>query len=642
MDALSGGNLSIIGSKSENLIKADVLNMASKKYKTSINSSLTQYCQSLRMQYKPNRYVLFVQIPQFIFKSFNPEIAKKRGYYAFPPTGLQHLYESLKNRNLDLRILDLNFLFLEKISRDATFKQTQWIEIFKEHLESYNPFIIGVSCMYDSGIQSLLQILEFLKRRNSSVVITGGVISTYEWKKLLSQDLCHFIIKGEGENKINYLFDQLTEEDMNFASTPSICYKFRGSYFETEGEQNRVIVNTDLIDSYSQVRIEEYYKYGSLNPFSRIAGIFDSPFAVIQMNRGCRGWCTFCSVRDFMGSGVRKRPLDKVLREMEFLINERGVRHFEWLDDDLIYFKEDFQLLLETIIERKWNITWSANNGMIATSIDEKFMQLIRDSGCIGFKIGIETGNPEMLSKVRKPASLDTFRRVSKIFNRYPEVFVGGNFMLGFPQEKFYQMMDSFHFYLELNLDWAAFTICQAIRGATAFSDFEDYFDTQISSGGENTKNFIPVRESPDGQLSTKSNVLKCLDVFKIDPNSIPDEEQIKEIWFTFNLVGNFVNNKNLKPGGRVEKFIPWVEMAQVAYPTNPYMSLFLALAYVIKGDKDKAEDYYNKAVLYNKTDYWRERFASFGLDRVLDNFPENKSAVFETIENLRNHTSVF
>ena len=69
------------------------------------------------------------------------------------------------------------------------------------------------------------------------------------------------------------------------------------------------------------------------------------------------------------------------------------------------------------------------------------------------------------------------------------------------------------------------------------------------------------------------------------------------------------INNKNLQPDGRVEKFISWVEMAQAAYPTNPYMSLFLSLAYIIDGNRDQADAHYQKAVTHHQTDYWLDRF---------------------------------
>ncbi len=596
--------------------------------------ALTEYCHSLKLEYKLNKRVLFVQIPQLIFESFNPEVAKKKGYYIFPPVGLQYLYEAVKKRDLDIRILDLNFMLLKKVFEED-FDHRQWIDILKDCLDSFEPAIVGVSCMYDLGIRPLMEVLKFLRKINRAIVVTGGVIPTYEWKTLLQQDLCHFIIKREGEQRINFLFDCLTDENLNYGPRPGVCFKYEGFCYETDGSSQEVNFDTDLIDSYSLVNIREYHKYGSLNPFSRIAGLRNSPFAAIQMNRGCRAVCTFCSVRDFIGNGVRNRPVEKVLSEMDFLINKFGVKHFEWLDDDLLFYKKEFQELLRKIIDRKWKISWSANNGLIASSLDEETMRLIRDSGCIGFKIGIETGNAEKLKEIKKPATLDIFRKTAKISSHYPEVFIGGNFMLGFPHEKFYQMMDSFKLSLELNLDWSAFTMCQAIRGATAFSEFDSHFINQIKSEGENVKNFIPTRESSQGQLLVKEQVLKGLDIFKLDPNYEPDADQIKEIWFTFNLLGNYINNKNLKPAGRPEKFISWVEMAQVAYPANGYMNLFLALAYLLNGQIDKSKDYHQKAIHLFENDYWRQRFIAFGLHQLLHNFPRIREEVFKSLTDL-------
>ena len=609
----------------------------------SCHKTLNTYCQSLRRQYQHNQKVLLVQIPQLLLQSFNREVARQRGYYAFPPTGLQYLYESIKHRDLDVRILDLNFLLLMRIAQDDSFDHMQWLTILEDFLNVFEPGIVGVSCMYDSGIEPLIQTLQFLKQRDRSIVIAGGVIASYEWENLLSRDLCHFAVQGEGENKLNYLFDCLTDENLSAAPTGGICYKHQDACHITEvADEPPVNLDTNLIDSYSLIDVEKYHQYGSLNPFSRMAGVCESAYAAIGRNRGCRAACTFCSVGDFLGKAVRSRPLERVLEEMEHLIEGRHIKHFEWLDDDLLYNKDDFQFLLERIIERDWPITWSANNGLIATSIDDQLMRLIKDSGCIGFKIGIETGNPEMLKKIKKPATLDTFRKVACIVKNYPEVFVGGNFMLGFPGEKFHQMTDSYRFCLELDLDWSAFTLCQAIRGASAFSDFEDYFSSQMAEDGADTRNFIPTRESPRGQLGGNDSLARNLDVFALDPDCVPDEKQTREIWFTFNLLGNFIYNKNLRPGGPADKFIGWVEMAQLAYPTNPYMSLFLALAYSLKGRQDKAADYCDKATkLYDRSDYWRERFDCFGLAAVLRHFPTDSDEVIQTMEGLRDHCSV-
>lgn len=586
-----------------------------------------------------NNRVILVQIPQFIFKSFNQETARKRGYYAFPPTGLQYLFESIDGRGLETKILDLNFLVLKKVVEE-NFNHENWLDILKESLNEFDPSIVGISCMYDSGIQAFVEALEFLKKEGKYIILAGGVIPTYEAEKLVKKGLCHFSVKHEGERRINFLFDKLTDQDKGFPEIPGICFQYKEKYYETSGEDIRPDIDTNLINSYSNCHVEDYFKYGSLNPFSRISGIYNTPFAAVQFGRGCRGACTFCSVRDFIGKKIHRRSVKKVIEEMEFLILNRGVKHFEWLDDDLLFFKKDFQQILEAVVNNKWNITWSANNGLIAVSLDEKLMKLMRDSGCIGFKIGIETGNPDMLKRIRKPGTLDAFRRVSKIFDKYPEIFVGGNFMIGFPEESFKQMLDSFRFFMELRLDWGAFTTCQAIRGATAFSEFEDRFSSQMDSGGDDVHNFIPTRESARGQLSTGTSVVKGLEVFSIAPESLPDEQQVKEIWFTFNLVGNFINNKNLGPEGKIEKFISWVEMAQVPYPTNPYMSFFLGIAYTIKEDKPRAKEYFGRAVKFGNSEYWRNRLDAFGLGNVIESLPQTRAEAFRSLELLKKYVN--
>jgi hypothetical protein len=404
--------------------------------------------------------------------------------------------------------------------------------------------------------------------------------------------------------------------------------------YESHGKPDVVIPGGDLVDSYRLIHIEDYSRYGSLNPYSRMAS--NSAFAAIQLNRGCRAKCTFCAVRDFMGRGVRSRTVDDVITEMEYLITRHGIKHFEWLDDDLLIHKSQLQKILQAVVDRNWKITWAANNGLLAISLDDDLLRLMRDSGCIGFKIGIETGNAEVLKSVRKPGTLDTFRRASKLLGRYPEIFVGGNYIVGFPGETFGQMMDTFRFQLEMKLDWSAFTMCQVIRGASAFNDFADYFTDQMAADGRKTQNFIPTRENTENKVDSTQSVRKGPRIFEISPEEIPPEDQVKEIWFTFNLVGNYLLNKNLAPGGNPEKFIRWVEMAQIAYPNNAYMSLFLGLAHQLLGNKVIADSYRLRADGQLTDAYWQARLQEFGLLNTSKDFPVTCYETENVLEKLR------
>ena len=54
----------------------------------------------------------------------------------------------------------------------------------------------------------------------------------------------------------------------------------------------------------------------------------------------------------------------------------------EFLDDDLLRYKNEICELLQGIIDNKLEITWSANNGLIANSLDRELLELFRDTNC--------------------------------------------------------------------------------------------------------------------------------------------------------------------------------------------------------------------------------------------------------------------
>jgi radical SAM superfamily enzyme YgiQ (UPF0313 family) len=599
------------------------------------NLTLDAYCARLSGELPLNKRLLFIQIPQVILASFDRETALKRSYYAFPPTGLQYLYEAIKHRDLEVRILDLNYELLKRVFEDPSFDHNDWPRLLEDALDEFDPGIVGVSCLFDMAINPLIDVLGRIKRRQRSVVIAGGVIASYEWKTLLERDLAHFVVCGEGENKLNFLLDRLTPQDTASVATPGIYFN-DGAMRESSGAPDIVMVHGTLVDSYRLVPIETYSKYGSLNPYTRQTDKLGHPYAAIQLSRGCRAECTFCAVRDFMGKGVRARSADDVLAEMEFLYSERGVRHFEWLDDDLLFYRREIKDLFRRIIDKGWDIHWSANNGLISSSIDEELMDLMQRSSCIGFKIGIETGNEAMLKKVKKPGKHHKFLAFSKMLERYPLPFVGGNFIVGLPGETFGQMMDSLRFAIEMELDWCAFTVCQIIRGASAFSESGEYFEHQMKTDGANVANFIPARESAKGVVNTGDSIKRNMMVFEVGPSRIPSADQVKEVWFAFNIIVNYVCNKNLRPDGRPRKFIGWVETARRAYPSNPYMLLFLSLAQLLDGNATESAALHAEARKHAATDYWRDRFAAFHLDELLDHNPQDAGAVYQALEALR------
>ena len=192
---------------------------------------------------------------------------------------------------------------------------------------------------------------------------------------------------------------------------------------------------------------------------------------------------------------------------------------------------------------KKYKISWSAGNGLIAASLTEDLLGLMRDSGCIGFRIGIESGNEDMLKKMRKPATLSGLRKMGRMLQDFPEMFAAGNYIIGLlGEETFGEMLDTLKFAAEMDLDWTAVTTFQFTSKATMVAE-------HLNPKDNSATDFIPAKDTASREILETEGIVSGPEIFDIPKKSVPSHEQIKQIWFTFNLVANYINNKNLKIG---------------------------------------------------------------------------------------------
>ena len=597
---------------------------------------LAEFTASLRSKFILNNRVLLVQAPQFLFNAFNVEVAKRRGYYAYPPTGLQSLAKVLEGRGLEVDILDLNFEVLKRVNQDPSFDFHDWLGILEEWLKAKKPSIVGVttinvySDVFAPGYP-FTEVMGYLRDRGEHIILAGGPIAMNEYRNYLSRGYCHVIADGECENKINVIFDYLYDKDPKAELIGGIYFNHEGELRETAGMRDVVRLSGNLVDTYDKIPIEEYNSVGSLNPFSRMAGI-DRRFAAFHFVRGCRANCAFCGVRDFMGKGTRHFPVADLLEEIDYLVTKRGVRHFDVLDDDFLRDREAVAQLLKGMVKyrEEYGITWSSNNGLIGASITDEIMRLMRDSGCIGFRIGVESGNPQQLKRLRKPGTVASLKKTAEIMNKYPEVMNGGNYILGIlGEETFGQIMETFRFSCELDTDWSSFAVFQFTHNER---------DKAVSPQERKVAgDFVPSKSSSELNISSADGVVSGPSVFDLPDDIIPSPEQLNQIWFAFNLVGNYLNNKNLRPGGWSGKYTKWIEAVMMAYPANPYMPLFAGIGRVVMGDRVKAVEHLQECRrLIEGSDYWKSRFTQYDLMSLVENFPLDKEAALTAVGSLR------
>ena len=578
-----------------------------------------EWLQSLPVR-KPKR-ILLINPPQVPKDMFDPGIARMKGYYNFPPVGLLYLCAAARQADPDcvLSILDLNHELL-RISHGDAFDYDFWKEAVRREIEKEPEVHVGVSCMFGATKPIFFEIATFIKQQFPRVpLLTGGVQATYDYEELLQKDCCDVVFLKESEDPLTGFLRDCSSDKV--LEVPRGLAFRRGKEIQVSTPvEGAAPVNLDIRPFYGLLEVPDYYKYGSLAAFSRYNGE-NKPFATVLSNLGCRARCTFCTVRDFNGFGVRTRPVSSVVDEIKFLVQELGIRQIDRLDDDLLFDPDRTLEMLQSLAAEGPELEWISNNGLIGAAITPEIMDWMVKSGMKAFKIGIESGNDQMLRTIKKPTTKPKLRKLTPLFDKYPDVFVSGNFIIGFPRETFGEMLDTYNFASELGWDWGSFYICQPLKGTEMFSVFQSLGDERCDYENYD-KTLNPGRAAARGEFGynkgyhgseREEKLLTGRDVFKIPIGSIPSKRQIQEIWFTFNLIVNFIENKNLRPGGNPAKILRWFEAIGAAYPYDASMVAAVSRAHRITGNQDQADQYAKRfREILEKSDYWKTRLLQF------------------------------
>ncbi len=121
---------------------------------------------------------------------------------------------------------------------------------------------------------------------------------------------------------------------------------------------------------------------------------------VIQATRGCPFHCSFCSV-PAVNPGFRTRPIAEVIRDIQYNdFPHWWQRKVVWFWDDNLTARRPYikELLRAMIPLKKWWLTQAS----LDIARDPELLDLMRDSGCIGVFLGIETFGESALKEAAK------------------------------------------------------------------------------------------------------------------------------------------------------------------------------------------------------------------------------------------------
>lgn len=146
----------------------------------------------------------------------------------------------------------------------------------------------------------------------------------------------------------------------------------------------------------------------------------------IQTTRGCPFDCEFCSVTAFYGRKYRKRPVDKVLEELQLLRKSNSFIFF--VDDNIVADRKYSLPLFEGM--KGMGFKW-LSHAPIDFAEDRELLKAAGESGCVGMFVGFESLNQEALAAMGKVTNrAGSYLEYARAF-RDNGIGILGSFVLG-------------------------------------------------------------------------------------------------------------------------------------------------------------------------------------------------------------------
>ncbi len=267
-----------------------------------------------------------------------------------------------------------------------------------------------------------------------------------------------YVIRGEGEHALAELAAAL-ESGRSTEQIEGVSYKVDGALVIKGKAQLISDLDSLPMPDYEAFPTERYIEHN--RHLRSVRGIS------MIVSRGCPFQCTFCAVHQTMGRKWRIKSPQRVVDELVTL-KERHRLEGVWFKDSIFnldrkWVREFCRLMIEQRVEIAWQVL---------TRIDliyEEELQLMKRAGLTQLDLGIETGSPRSLVRLKKGITVDTIKEQVALAKRHVKVF--GFFMIGIPGEDETDVRQTFELAKALDLDRWTWSIYSPLPGSALYDE---------------------------------------------------------------------------------------------------------------------------------------------------------------------------
>ena len=335
-----------------------------------------------------------------------------------------------------------------------------------DQIESlYNPpLLVGLSA-FTTKMTSAGHIMQELKQRwPETKMMCGGHHPSAIPERTLREEATDFVIKGEGFYPVTELIQRLKWKEH--------CYDIKGVWLwrpdgtvHAGGQAPGPPKLDELPFTAWDLLPMDRYKAHHWQSWGR-GEIDTTGFSLIHTSLGCPFTCQFCSVNVvYERHTVRYRSPVRVVDEIEHLINEYGVQHFEFIDDTFTTNRKHVEAICDEIIGRRLGDKINAWAFSRVDRSDPRFLSKMKAAGINWVFMGLESGNDTVLLGVDKGQTVVEIREaVDKV--HAAGIHIGGNFVFGLPEDTHESMAQTLALAKDLNTEYINLFIMMSYPGS--------------------------------------------------------------------------------------------------------------------------------------------------------------------------------
>ena len=333
---------------------------------------------------------------------YNPQAV----FYTMP-LGLLAVASSLDRDRFDVCIIDARL-------------ETDPLARVLEELDG--AMCLGVSALTGAPLGDALRVLRAAKAAYPEVpTVCGGWHPSLFPTEMLEEPSIDVTVQGQGEATFAQLVERLIEGE-SLQSVQGIAFRAgSGPVQNTERPMLPMEVFPPL--DYGLIDVERYFELKGARQLDYIS------------STGCLFRCAFCADPFVYKRGWQALGPERLADEIEFLWRQYKFDDLNFQDETFFTYKKRVREIAEQFIRRELPISWAATmRADQGVRLGEEAFALCKRSGMRRVLIGVESGSPRMLKRIRKDTTIDQVLRSAEMCARH-DVAVIFSFIVGFPGE---------------------------------------------------------------------------------------------------------------------------------------------------------------------------------------------------------------